>query len=181
MLHGKDYMEIEKKFLLSGLPEYFDRYEKIEMEQGYLLNKGCTLRIRRANDSCYLTLKQKDPLKAVEGIIINEEFETEIPQASYEALKRLVKGGFISKTRTLIPYLGHTIEVDEFHEELQGLIFAEIEYTDEADALKLPVPTWFSKDVSNDRRFRNTKLSEMGEDEIEGFLEEIGKYALVIR
>ena len=173
-------MEIEKKFLLSGLPEYFDRYEKLEMEQGYLITHGCTLRIRRANDSCYLTLKQKDPSQAVAGVIINEEFETEIPRASYEALKQLVKGGFISKTRTLIPYLGHTIEVDEFHEDLQGLIFAEIEYTDAEDALKLPIPTWFSKDVSNDRRFRNTYLSGMEEEEIEAFLEEIGQFALVM-
>ncbi|MBO4697543.1 MAG: adenylate cyclase [Lachnospiraceae bacterium] len=173
-------MEIEKKFLLSGLPEYFDRYEKLEMEQGYLITQGCTLRIRRANDCCFLTLKQKDPSKAVAGIIINEEVESEIPRASYEALKQLVKGGFISKTRTLIPYLNHTIEVDEFHGDLQGLIFAEIEYTDADDALHLPIPTWFSKDVSNDRRFRNTNLSEMDEEEIEAFLDEIGKIALVI-
>lgn len=174
-------MEIERKFLLSGLPEYFDRYEKLETEQGYLITKGCTLRIRKQNDTCFLTLKRKDPAKNTSGMIINEEFETEIPEASYEALKQLAVSGFISKTRTRIPYLSHTIEVDEFHGNLEGLVFAEIEYEDEEDALKLPVPAWFSKDVSNDRRFRNTSLSAMDDQEIEEFLDEIGKVALVLR
>ena len=174
-------MEIERKFLLSGLPEYFDRYEKLEMEQGYLITQGCTLRIRRQNDTCFLTLKRKDPAQKVSGMIINEEFETEIPEASYEALKQLAVSGFLTKTRTRIPYLGHTIEVDEFHGPLEGLVFAEIEYRDEADARTLPVPTWFSKDVSDDRRFRNTHLLAMREEEIEAFLSEISRYGIVCR
>ena len=173
-------MEIERKFLLSGLPEHFDRYEKRELEQGYLLSKGCTLRIRRADDKCYLTLKKKDKTTELSGILVNEEFETEIPRASYEALKQLVQSGFIEKTRTLIPYLEHTIEVDVFHGDLEGLVFAEIEYRDTDDALHLPLPTWFSKDVSDDRRFRNTHLSNMEPDEIALFLAEIGAYALVL-
>ncbi len=173
-------MEIERKFLISALPEDFDRYDRFEMEQGYLITKGCTLRIRKANEDCFLTLKRKDP-EIVPGIaIVNEEFETEIPEASYEALKQLVQGGFIQKTRTRIPYLGHVIEVDVFHGDLEGLVFAEIEYKDQDDVLHLPVPTWFSKDVSQDKRFRNTALSRMEPEEIEDFLSEIRETALVL-
>lgn len=173
-------MEIERKFLISALPEDFDRYDRFEMEQGYLITKGCTLRIRKANEDCFLTLKRKDP-EIVPGIaIVNEEFETEIPEASYEALKQLVQGGFIQKTRTRIPYLGHVIEVDVFHGDLEGLVFAEIEYKDREDVLHLPVPTWFSKDVSQDKRFRNTALSRMEPEEIEDFLSEIRETALVL-
>lgn len=173
-------MEIERKFLLSALPEDFDSYDSWEMEQGYLITKGCTLRIRKANEDCFLTLKRKDP-EVVPGVaIVNEEFETEIPEASYEALKQLVKSGFIQKTRTRIPYLQHVIEVDVFHGDLEGLVFAEIEYEDREDVLKLPLPTWFSKDVSQDKRFRNTALLRMEPEEIKGFLKEIGEIALVL-
>ena len=62
-------MEIERKFLISALPEDFDRYDRFEMEQGYLITKGCTLRIRKANEDCFLTLKRKDP-EIVPGIAI---------------------------------------------------------------------------------------------------------------
>lgn len=175
-------MEIERKFLLNSLPENFESYDRWDMEQGYLLNDGCTLRIRKANDDCFLTLKQNKPLQIGNVAIENEEFETEIPQESYEALKRLAIGDFIEKSRTRIPYLdNHVIEVDVFHGKLSGLVFAEIEYTDEQDALLLPIPTWFSKDVSMDSRFRNSNLRNMKEEEIEHFLEEIEETALVLR
>lgn len=173
-------MEIERKFLLSGLPEDFDRYDSWEMEQGYLLTDGCTLRIRKADDTCFLTLKQKNKLSIGSIAIENQEFETEIPKESYEALKRLVKGPFVHKTRTRIPYLDHVIEVDVFHENLEGLVFAEIEYADSDDAVHLPIPCWFSKDVSQDRRFRNTFLSGMSREEAEKLLAEIGEFALVL-
>ena len=173
-------MEIERKFLLSALPEHFDEYDRWEMEQGYLITQGMTLRIRRADDDCFLTLKRKDSASLLGAAIVNEEIETEIPLASYEALKQLVKGGFVRKTRTRIPYLEHIIEVDVFHGDLEGLVFAEIEYEDEEDAVNLPLPTWFSKDVTRDRRFRNTALSEMEPEEIKAFLAEIRSIALVL-
>ena len=174
-------MEIERKFLLNSLPDDFDTYDCWEMEQGYLITEGCTLRIRKANEDCFLTLKQKKPLQIGSVAIENEEFETEIPIESYEALKKLAVGDFIQKTRTRIPYLtNHVIEVDVFHGKLEGLVFAEIEYTDEDDALNLPIPTWFSKDVSMDPRFRNGKLKNMEPKEIEAFLEEIKTVALVL-
>ncbi|MBO4484522.1 MAG: adenylate cyclase [Lachnospiraceae bacterium] len=167
-------MEIERKFLLNSLPEDFDSCLHREMEQGYLITDGCTLRIRKSDDTCYLTLKQK-PGGHEGSVIVNEEFETEIPEESYEALKKLVKGGFVKKTRTEIPYLDHVIEVDVFHGNLEGLIFAEIEYTDGKDALTLPLPVWFSKDVSEDHRFRNTRLSEMTRRDALRLLEEISE------
>ena len=174
-------MEIERKFLLSSLPEQFNTYEAIEMEQGYLITDGCTLRIRRAGEECYLTLKQKSGNTLSGGIAIeNEEYETEIPRQAYEAMKQLVIGGFVTKTRTRIPYLNHVIEVDVFHGALEGLVFAEIEYLDREDALTLPLPSWFSKDVSSDKRFRNTKLRLMEEEEIRDFLTEIRQIALVL-
>ena len=172
-------MEIERKFLLNSLPEDFDSYPHREMEQGYLITDGCTLRIRKADDDCYLTLKQK-PGSHEGSAIVNEEFETEIPEESYEALKQLVKGGFVRKTRTEIPYLDHVIEVDVFHGNLEGLVFAEIEYRDGDDALTLPLPVWFDRDVSGDRRFRNTKLSEMTKRDAHRLLNEIAERSALV-
>ena len=154
-------MEIERKFLLNSLPEDFDSYPHREMEQGYLITDGCTLRIRKADDDCYLTLKQK-PGSHEGSVIVNEEFETEIPEESYEALKQLV------------------IEVDVFHGNLEGLVFAEIEYRDGDDALTLPLPVWFDRDVSGDRRFRNTKLSEMTKRDAQRLLNEIAERSALV-
>lgn len=156
-------MEIERKFLIMGSVEAWKKYPCKHMEQGYLCTKGSTLRIRKAEDICYLTLKRNKAVEGAEaGAIVNHEVEEEIPLSSYEYLKNKVDGNMVTKTRYYIPYEAHTIELDVFEGGLEGLVVAEIEYTDTCDAKATKVPEWFGPEVSFDKRFRNSHLSRIG-------------------
>ena len=49
-------MEIERKFLISSVPEHLEQYKKRVIEQGYMCT-GPVVRVRRDNDEYYLTYK----------------------------------------------------------------------------------------------------------------------------
>ncbi len=157
-------MEIERKFLIRKMPEELEQYPHHHMEQGYLCTAGCILRIRKADDTCYLTYKRHGMSSSKQTIAItNYEVEEELPFSAYEVLKHKVDGNMVCKTRYYIPFANHTVELDVFEGVLQGLVVAEIEYSDEEDARTTPVPEWFGKEVSFDRRYRNSSLSVMSE------------------
>ena len=46
-----------------------------------------------------------------------------------------------------------------FAGELTGLVFAEVEFPDEAAAAEFVQPAWFDRDVTFDDRFKNNRLA----------------------
>lgn len=144
--------EIERKFLVlndgwrTGQPGYACR-------QGYLYaGERGTVRVRAMDDRAYLTVKGK-----ATGIS-RDEFEYEIPLADAEIMLTLCEGLIIEKTRYLVPHQGHTWEVDVFDGANAGLIIAELELSDAAEAFELPA--WVGDEVSLDRRYTNAYLSQ---------------------
>lgn len=154
-------MEIEKKFTLKTLPMNLEQYEKQEIEQGYLC-KNPIVRIRRLNESYILTYKSQMSPSEEENCKskICREVELPLGKEGYEHLKKKADGNFITKTRYLIP-LEHKLraEVDIFHGYLQGLVFAEVEFSSEEEAKHFQPPDWFLEDVSLDDRYTNQYLS----------------------
>ena len=63
----------------------------------------------------------------------------------------------VSKIRYEIEYKGKVWEVDEFLEDNQGLIVAEIELKSEAEIFD--IPTWIGKEVTEDVKYYNSNLS----------------------
>ena len=64
----------------------------------------------------------------------------------------------IEKTRYEV-WVGESLyEVDVFHGENEGLIVAEIELTDVAQAFEKP--TWLAEEVTSDARYYNSALSQ---------------------
>lgn len=86
------------------------------------------------------------------------EWEKEISVSEAELLLRLCEPGVIDKTRHEIPSGKHTIEVDVFHGENEGLIMAEIEL-ERADE-QLSLPSWIGKEVTGDERYYNSFLNK---------------------
>lgn len=180
-------MEIEKKYLIRQLPE-LSGYKKHEIEQGYLC-RNPVLRIRKKDDEYIFTYKSKLKGRSA-AVAINDEVERPLTKKAYELLREKTEGYLIRKTRYLIPLSAEyafgtdesdkpladwednleakegsfptrlTIELDVFHDRLEGLIFAEIEFPDEVSALRFSPPEWFGADVSADKRYRNGFLSE---------------------
>lgn len=147
-------MEIERKFLIRALPDHLDNYDSHLIEQGYL----CTdpvVRIRCQDDDFILTYKGR-------GLMTREEYNLPLTQQSYEHLRQKIDGNLICKRRYLIPLDdGLTIELDLFHAPFEWLRMAEVEFPSEEAANAFIPPAWFDREVTFDKRFHNSHLSQM--------------------
>lgn len=151
-------MEIERKFRIRRLPERLEQYEAWELEQGYLCEKGCTLRVRRTNQRYCLTLKIRQE-KPGASALVNVEEEYPIPREAYEHLIAKADGNRICKTRYRIPLPdGLTAELDWFHGKLEGLRFVEVEFPDLEASERFTPPEWFGEEVTFDPAYRNSRL-----------------------
>ncbi len=157
-------MEIERKYLIKKLPDLSEAFDVRKIEQAYLADKP-TLRIRKMNDEYIMTYKnhRKTDSTGLETVAaVNEEIEIPIPQSIYEHLLQKKIGHTVKKTRYLFRLDGeHKIELDVFEGRLQGLVMAEVEFTDVPDANSFTPPAWFGKEVSEDKSYTNKSLSKL--------------------
>ena len=84
------------------------------------------------------------------------EWEKEIPLGDAVQLMDLCDGGVVEKVRHLVPFAGHTFEVDEFLGDNSGLTVAEVELRSEDEGFDRP--SWLGEEVTQDRRYRNSNL-----------------------
>ena len=144
-------MEIERKFTIKELPDLSNyRYKKLT--QAYM-NTDPVIRIRREDDEYFLTYKGK-------GLLAREEHNLPLNAESFSHLLPKADGLVISKTRYLIPYKNHMIELDIFEGKLAPLIMAEVEFESEEEAYAFVPPAWFDQDVTQDKRYHNSNLSK---------------------
>ena len=92
--------------------------------------------------------------------MIREEHNLPLTKESYEHLKTKADGRIITKKRYMIPYEGHTIELDIFEGELDWLVLAEVEFSSEEDANLFIAPEWFEEDVTFSTKYHNSNLSK---------------------
>ena len=145
-------MEIERKFLITELPENLTQYNCRRIEQGYL----CTapvVRIRRQDEEYYLTYKAK-------GMMVREEYNLPLTAEAYAHLREKTDGNLISKQRYLIP-LNETLtaELDIFDAPFAPLMLAEVEFSSEEEANSFVPPAWFGEDVTFSGKYHNSYLS----------------------
>lgn len=146
-------VEIERRFLVAG-----DGWRQhVECEelycQGYIHTVGdATVRVRRAGDAAYLTIKgPKDGS-------VRPEFEYSIPVDDAEDLFRLLCGKpLVEKVRHRVPAGRCIWYVDVFAGANTGLVVAEVELSDEH--AEVPLPDWVGDEVTNDGRYRNSALA----------------------
>lgn len=166
-------MEIERKYLVTKVPENLEQYEKKVIEQGYICTHP-TLRIRKSNENYILTYKSNKSNELGSTAICNEEIERLLPKEAYLHLREKVDGNIVRKTRYIIPLEkkleagscevvneGLRAELDVFEGVLEGLVFVEVEFPDVAQADNFVKPDWFGEEVSADKRYRNTYLSTL--------------------
>ena len=143
--------EIERKFLVTG-SDWKALGSPVVYCQGYLNSSPQrTVRVRIAGDHAFLTIK--GPNKGA----VRSEFEYPLPVEDARAmLEELAEKPIIEKTRTIVHWQDHIWEVDEFAGVNAGLVVAEIELTDEAQAFVKP--SWVGKEVTGDARYYNSSL-----------------------
>jgi CYTH domain-containing protein len=114
--------------------------------------KGATVRVRLYGEKAFLTIKGPSH----DGGLGRYEFEKEISMDEAEELFKLCAGGFIDKTRFLVPSGKHTFEVDEFYGDNEGLVMAEVELS--APDEPYEKLDFIDKEVTGDRRYYNSHL-----------------------
>ena len=176
-------IEIERKFLVNEIPFKLDQYPVRIIEQGYLCVTPA-IRVRRDNDSYYMTYKEPPRMP---GQIGQTEYNLPLDAEAYAHMIAKADGHIIRKRRYLLPlnYDAYDdvflyehpdlagqiaqgrmcIELDVFAPSppapFHGLVIAEIEYPS-GDAYEAYHPAaWFSADVTGDVRYSNAHLSRM--------------------
>lgn len=146
--------EIERKFLVTDDSYRTLAYDKSEILQGYICSgHGHTVRVRTRGDKGYLTIKGP----SMDGIS-RFEWEKEISLQDARELFTLCQKGRIEKTRYLVHNGKHTIEVDEFHGDNEGLVFAEIELADINEQFLRPA--FLGAEVTGNPRYYNAYISK---------------------
>jgi CYTH domain-containing protein len=144
-------LEIERKFLVVN-----DRWRehvsaKMELKDG-LISRDADKKVRVRSYGARATLTVKSRAAGMR----RDEFEYEIPLGDAEALLKLCGEMVIEKTRHIVPWLGHTWEVDVYHGALEGVVIAEIELTSESAVFERP--SWAGAEVTSDPRYKKINL-----------------------
>ena len=149
--------EIEKKFLLRGLPTGIAN--GIKILQGYLSVADPEVRVRAKGEKFFLTRK------GGAGFVRSEE-EYEISKEAFEILWSLTENARLEKMRYEIGgENGLLWEIDEFQSRrLRGLFLAEVELPNESIVPKIPPPiaAVIEKDVTDDETYKNKNLAING-------------------
>jgi len=150
--------ELERKFLVTRIPENLDLGAGSEISQGYLViaPDGSEVRLRRRGDRTLLTVKKGS------GLVRREE-ELGIAQADFDRLWPMTEGSRIEKRRHEIPLdRGLVLELDVYQGALAGLRVAEVEFPT-SDASQLFVaPDWLGPEVTDDDAYKNRRLATEG-------------------
>ncbi len=145
-------VEIERKFLVRDAAWRKEAVAESTIRQGYLsVEPERTVRVRLADERGFFTVKGLSRGQA------RAEYEYPIPaQDAQEMLDRLCLRPLIEKIRYRVPHGGLMWEVDVFFGDNEGLVVAEVELTEEGQAVDLPA--WAGREVTEDRRYYNASL-----------------------
>lgn len=150
-------MEIERKFLLHGLPPLAATAPSTQIEQGWLPGIMLRERLRRetaAQEPAKLTRTIK--LGAIGGRI---EVEEPTEPGLFEALWPLTVNARIRKRRHRVVEGALTWEIDVFLD--RDLVLAEVELTDAAQAVE--IPAWLGpfivREVTHEAAYLNSVMA----------------------
>ena len=93
------------------------------------------------------------------GRLSKEEYNLPLTKEAYESLLGKIEGRVIRKSRYEIPCGKYTVELDVFQGELEGLCYAEVEFSSLEEAKNFQPLDWFSEELTEERGYSNAELS----------------------
>ena len=145
--------EIERKFLVTSEEFKAAAAKETRITQGYLSSvPERTVRIRIKGEKGFITIKGIGNASGASRF----EWEKEITLNDATELLKICEPGVIDKTRYEVKAGDHTVEVDEFQGENEGLIVAEIELKGEDDQFEKPA--WLGTEVTGNEKYYNAML-----------------------
>ena len=153
-------LEIERKFLLdvNHIPVDLEKADQYEILQTYI-SFSPEVRVRKINEY-YYSFALKLPKDQIG--LARQEVEFPIHYEEYSRLFDKKEANSISKTRYQFQTEGVMVAVDIYHQELNGLAVAEIEFDSKEAADEFVPYDWFVKDVTSDKRYKNANLAKDG-------------------
>lgn len=149
-------IEIERKYLLSGMPPVAASAASVLIDQGYIAGNQIRERVRRLRDG--KAERYVRTIKLGKGLA-RQEFEEETTQEIFEALWSVTAGRRLQKRRHFVPVGDLTWEVDTFTD--RELFLAELEIPAVDFAVKLPdwLEPFVVREVTADPRYGNHSLA----------------------
>jgi CYTH domain-containing protein len=146
--------EIERKFIVKkDIWEKFQKPAPTFIRQGYLLiTDETTIRVRFTETKGTITIKGKQ-----KGIS-RDEYEYEIPLDEAKEIFENHCQKTLLKNRYKILIGSMVWEVDEYINNLSGLIIAEVELVYENQTIDV-LPEWIGEEVTMDIKFSNAFLA----------------------
>ena len=150
-------VEIERKYLLTGLPERVRSETPAEIDQGYLPGEKIHERLRRVTTRG--GTRWFRTVKFGSGVM-RQEFEDAIPESLFLALWPLTEGRRVTKRRYRIPDGALVWEIDEFTD--RELVLAEVELSRVDEVPKPPewLQDYLSRDVTEESTYLNITLAK---------------------
>jgi CHAD domain-containing protein/CYTH domain-containing protein len=148
--------EVERKFLLTGLPTLPGAESPVEIEQGYLPGERLIERVRRIRsdegEELVRTVKEGSGLTRLE---VEEPVSADV----FDQLWPLTEGRRLRKRRYRVPDGDLTWEIDEFLD--RDLVLAEVELA--GRPVDVEVPAWLQphvdREVTEDEAYSNLRLA----------------------
>jgi CYTH domain-containing protein len=150
--------EIERKYLLRGMPAQAAGAKSAEVDQGYLPGTRINERIRRMRDDdgarYYRTIKSGSGLE-------RREVEEETTEEFFLTVWPLTRGARVHKRRYFVPVADGVWEIDEFLDR-PDLVLAEFEM--EHVEQQVDVPDWLApyvvREVTSEKAYTNHALAK---------------------
>ena len=148
--------EVERKFLLTGLPTLPGAESPVEIEQGYLPGERLIERVRRIRsdegEELIRTVKEGSGLTRLE---VEEPVSADV----FDQLWPLTEGRRLRKRRYRVPDGDLTWEIDEFLD--RDLVLAEVELA--GRPVDVEVPAWLQphvdREVTEEEAYSNLRLA----------------------
>jgi CHAD domain-containing protein/CYTH domain-containing protein len=148
--------EVERKFLLSGLPPLEDAEGSVEIEQGYLPGERLVERLRRIESPDTVELVRT--VKEGSGLT-RLEVEEPVTPGVFDQFWPLTEGRRLRKRRYRIPEGDLVWEIDEFLD--RDLVLAEVELP--GPTSEIAIPGWLRphviREVTQDPAYTNAQLA----------------------
>jgi adenylate cyclase len=151
-------LEIERKFLLSGLPDGCDAAGGALVEQGYLSFSPHEVRLREQAGHYFLTVKTGHGL-------LRQEREILLTHEQFLMLWPVTKPHRLRKRRWVLPWeqngSHHRIEIDCYLSTAEPLWVAEVEFPSISASEAFQPPDFLGPEVTGDPTYANATLARM--------------------
>jgi CYTH domain-containing protein len=149
--------EIERKFLVPAVPDSQELGSGTRLRQGYLAIDGrVEVRLRWSEGEASLTVKAGSGLTRT-------ELEVDLTPVEADELWPFTDGRRLEKVRYAMPLTeGLVVDLDVYDGALDGLVAAEVEFTDAHAAATFEAPDWLGREVTGEAGWSNASLAMHG-------------------